>query len=60
MLDDIAWLAKVHGESVQRKAKAELRFPDKLCEEIDWCEPWIDPQKKREKEAEASLEAVYF
>jgi hypothetical protein len=50
----------VHGESVVRKAKAELRFPDKLCEEINWCQPWIDPQKLREKEAEASLEPVFF
>jgi hypothetical protein len=60
LLDDIAWLAKMHGESVVRKAKAELKFPDKLCQEIDWCKPWVDPEKLKEKEAEASMEQVFF
>lgn len=60
LLDDIAWLAKVHEESIVKKAKAELRFPDKLCEEIDWCEPWIDPEQLKEKEIRKQLEPVYF
>lgn len=60
LLDDVAWLAKMHGESVVRKAKAELKFPDKLCQEIDWCKPWIDPEKLKEMEAEANMEQVFF
>jgi hypothetical protein len=60
LLDDISWLSKMHGESVARKAKAELKFPDKLCEEIDWCQPWIDPERLKEKEAQASIEQVFF
>lgn len=60
LLDDIAWLAKVHGESIERKTKGEVRFPDKLCEEIDWCRPWIDPVKLREKQAQETMEAVFF
>lgn len=60
MLDDIAWLAKVHDESVSRRAKGEMRFEDKLCQEIDWCKPWVDPETAKEKEAERTMEAVYF
>jgi hypothetical protein len=60
LLDDIAWLSKVHEEGIKKRAKAELRFPDKLCEEIDWCQPWMDPDKLKEKEIRASLEPVYF
>jgi hypothetical protein len=60
LLDDIAWLTKVHGEAIDRKVKGEVRFPDKLCEEIDWCAPWVDPVKLKEKEAQASMEAVFF
>lgn len=60
LLDDIAWLTKVHGESIERKAKGEMKFPDKLCEEIDWCKPWVDPVKLREKEAQMSMEQVFF
>ena len=51
---------KVHSESVLRKARGEQSFPDKLCEEINWCEPWIDPLAKREKEAQETMEAVFF
>ncbi len=60
LLDDIAWLAKVHGESIDRKVKGEVRFPDRLCEEINWCQPWVDPVKLREKQAQATMEAVFF
>ena len=60
LLDDISWLAKVHSESVLRKAKAEQAFPDKLCEEIDWCKAYIDPVKLREKQAQETMEAVFF
>ncbi|RYH31181.1 hypothetical protein EON65_03185 [archaeon] len=60
VLDDISWLAKVHGESVIKKARGELKFSDKLCEEIDWCQPYIDPEKLKEKKAQESVEAVFF
>lgn len=50
----------MHGESIERKTKGEVRFPDKLCEEIDWCRPWIDPVKLREKQAQETMEAVFF
>jgi hypothetical protein len=60
LLDDIAWLGKVHSESVVRKAKAEQAFPDKLCEEIDWCKAYVDPEKLREKQAQETMEAVFF
>lgn len=60
MLDDIAWLAKVHGESVVRKAKGEQKFSDRLCQEIDWCKPWMDSTKLKEKEAQETMEAVFF
>ncbi len=59
-MDDIAWLTKVHEESIRKKAKGEQRFMDKLCEEIDWCHPWMDPDKIKEKEVRASLEPVFF
>lgn len=60
VLDDIAWLAKVHGESVIKKARGELKFSDKLCEEIDWCKPYVDPEKLKEKKVQESIEAVFF
>ncbi len=60
LLDDISWLAKVHDESVARRAKGEQKFEDKLCQEIDWCKPWVDPVVAKEKEAEKTMEAVYF
>ncbi len=60
LLDDISWLAKVHGESIAKRAKGEQKFEDKLCEEIDWCKPWVDPEEAKEKEAEKTLEQVFF
>jgi hypothetical protein len=60
LLDDISWLAKVHSESILKRAKGEQKFEDKLCEEIDWCKPWVDSEKMKEKEAENSMEAVFF
>jgi hypothetical protein len=36
------------------------RFSDKLCEEIDWCRPWVDPIILREKEIQNTMEAVFF
>ena len=60
LLSDITWLAKVHIESVARKVKGELRFGDKLCEEINWCQKWLDPQKLKEKAATESMDMVFF
>eukprot|EP01038_Epipyxis_sp_PR26KG_P011867 gene11867-15883_t len=60
LLDDIAWLAKVHGESVIKRAKAEVAFPDKLCEEIDFCKPWVEPEKLKEQIAQKTMEQVFF
>lgn len=60
MLDDIAWLAKVWGESVAKRAKGEQRFGDKLCEEIDYCEKWMEPEKMAEKVAQQSMDMVFF
>lgn len=60
LLDDISWLAKVHGESIVRKAKGELKFSDKLCQEIDWCKPWMEPEKLKEKEVRENMEEVFF
>lgn len=60
LLDAIAWLAKVHDEGIIKKAKAEQRFHDKLCEELDWCQPWLDPEKLKEKEVKKTLEPVFF
>eukprot|EP01039_Chlorochromonas_danica_P011107 gene11106-12374_t len=60
LLDDISWLAKVHGESIVRKAKGELKFSDKLCQEIDWCKPWMEPEKLKEKEVRETMEEVFF
>lgn len=32
LLDDVAWLAKLHGEKMARKVSADKLFPDSLCE----------------------------
>ena len=60
LLDDVSWLGKVHSESVIRKAKAEQAFPDKLCEELDWCKAYVDPEVLKEKQAQETMEAVFF
>jgi hypothetical protein len=32
MLDDIAWLAKVHGERIEKKTVSNALFADSMCE----------------------------
>jgi len=60
LLEDVCWFAKVHAESVMRKDRGEMRFPDKLCEELNWCVPWVDPEELREKEIRDTMEPVFF
>lgn len=32
LIDDIAWLAKIHGEKIERKVVSNMLFADSLCE----------------------------
>jgi len=58
-LDEIAWLAKLNGEAVERHAISESTFPEKLCVKTNRCEVYIDPITKRQMEEEKEIEAVF-
>lgn len=59
LLDDVAWIAKMHSEALARKAKGEVGFADKLCEEVRFCERYVDPLDLQ-REQEAKMEQVFF
>lgn len=59
LLDDISWISKVHSEALIRKAKAEVSFADALCQEVGFCEKWLDPEELRKRE-EAKMDQVFF
>ena len=59
LLDDIAWVAKVHSEALLRQVRGELLFADRLCEEINYCEKFVDPEELKRLE-ENKMEQVFF
>jgi len=56
LLDDISWIAFMHSESIARKGKAEKIFAESLCESVNFCEKWVDP----DAEEEEAQEEVFF
>ena len=66
-IEEIAWMAKVHYEILQKKELGTSRFSDKVCEEVmneekggRFCEKWIDPAELKRKTLEESIEAVFY
>jgi len=59
LLDDISWIAKVHGELLLKKPKGEILFADKMCEEIKYCTKYLDEEELKRQEA-AKIEPVFF
>ena len=59
LLDDIAWIAKVHSEALLRQVRGELLFADRLCEEMHYCEKYVDPEELKRIE-ENKMEQVFF
>jgi len=59
LLDDLAWIAKVHSEALLRQARGEVGFPDKMCEEIRYCQKYVDPEELKKLE-EQNMEQVFF
>ena len=59
LLDDVAWIAKVHSEALLRQVRGEVSFADKLCEEVSFCEKYVDPEELK-RQQEAKMEQVFF
>ena len=59
LLDDVSWIAKMHHEALVRKAKGEVSFADKLCEEVEYCTRYVDPLEAAQQEV-AKMEQVFF
>lgn len=61
-IDDIAWLVKLHVDNVAKRPLGTgtgINFQEKLCEELKYCERWIDPVVLAEKLAEQEIEVLY-
>ena len=56
---DITWLAYMHAEAIPRRKKTNKLFKDQLCEEIKFCEPWVDEEEAAVNEAK-KVEPVFF
>lgn len=56
LLDDISWIAFMHSEAIARKGKVERLFSESLCESVNFCEKWVDP----DAEEEVIVEEVFF
>ena len=56
---DIAWLAYMHAEAIPRQKKANKLFKDQLCEEINFCEAWVDEEEAAQEQAK-KVEPVFF
>ena len=72
-LDEVAWMAKLHGESLTAKkdrnalAKNSIKigkgkgfYPDKLCEALRVCEKWETPAVMEKKKLHQEVDAVFF
>ena len=72
-LDEVAWMAKLHGESLTAKrvrnplarnsikiGKGKGFYPDKLCETLGVCERWETPAVMEKKRLHQEVDAVFF
>ena len=72
-LDEVAWMAKLHGESLTAKrdrnalarnsikiGKGKGFYPDKLCETLGVCERWETPAVMEKKRLIQEVDAVFF
>lgn len=72
-LDEVAWMAKLHGESLTAKkdrnalAKNSIKigkgmgfYPDKLCEALRVCQKWETPAVMEKKKLHQEVDAVFF
>jgi hypothetical protein len=56
LVDDIAWIAFLHHEAIVAREKTDHLFADRLCETIEYCSKWVDP----DAEEIVVQEEVYF
>jgi hypothetical protein len=56
---DVAWLAYMHAESIPRQKKASRLFKDQICEELKFCQPYVDEEEAAMQEAK-KVEPVFF
>lgn len=72
-LDEVAWMAKLHGESLTAKrernplAKTAIKigkgkgfYPDKLCEALQVCQKWETAADLHKKKVNKEIDAVFF
>ena len=57
--DDLGWVLKVHAESVDKKGRSDTKFDEKACQEVKFCEKWIDPTEMKKIELEKAVDAVF-
>jgi hypothetical protein len=51
-IDDIAWMLKLHAESLARKERSKTYFSDRLCDDLKFCERVQDVRKAQQAEVE--------
>ena len=54
--EDISWISFMHAENIERKGTADKLFADSLCESVNYCEKWVDP----DAEEVVVMEEVFF
>lgn len=59
LMDDLGWILKVHLEGVEKRLRSDSQFADKACNEVKFCEKWLEPDVVKKKELEKKVEAVY-
>lgn len=57
--DDLGWVLKVHSETVDKKGRSDTKFDEKACQEVKFCEKWIDPTEMKKIELEKAVDAVF-
>jgi hypothetical protein len=59
-LEDIAWIGKLHGEVIKNEGKGDIRFGDKMCQEMAFCTKWVDPEELKRQQAIEEMPPVFF
>lgn len=48
IIDSVSWMTYLHKDDISNGRKGKQLFKDKVCESIAMCQPYLDPETKRE------------
>ena len=56
---DVAWILKLHFESIQKKLFTHRSFPDMACENLAKCQRWVDPESDAREAVMNEVEPIF-